>query len=237
MKNVKPFNRSNADCVKESGSLAIRLAILRYEEIFEFYSTEPLSISIKLDSKSESFDSEEIFRMRKWKSDVAYSYQIYSREREWEEDDSVDLIVRKVKWNIEKDTQYVRQANGEPSVLDRWPSIDIQNIYLCHESIEEIMNEITELDGLIENGISLTNVSDPSWSYRDLEIMRLYDWGQIHATWSPSKENRIIEDKLDCMVCVLDNIMNSPHDNIEQMSLRYSVLPETYKKLRIGIPK
>ena len=234
MINNKPLDNGNVNCIKEEVSVIIRLAIIRYDEIFQFYSTEPVVISIKKDSKSETIVFHQILRVRKWKRNVAYSYQIFSRGRVWEENNNVDLIVRKVEWNVERDTQLVKKANGNRDVLDKWPGLDIQNIYLDHNSAEEIMNEIADLDHLIENGIVLTNVSEPSWDYKDLELLRRYDWGQIHSTWSPSKENRMIEDKLECIRAVLDNVIDSPHDNIEQMTLCYSDLPETYKNLRYG---
>lgn len=36
---------------------------------------------------------------------------------------------------------------------------------------------------------------NPTWEGRELELARLYDWGQIESVWCANKQNKAIEKK------------------------------------------
>lgn len=66
-------------------------------------------------------------------------------------------------------------------------------------SIEEengIIHLINNLDSEVKSGFTLYRNSNPTGEWRDLEIFRLYDWGQIHLTWCTDRKNESVEKSI-----------------------------------------
>lgn len=76
-------------------------------------------------------------------------------------------------------------------VLTSYPSIATFNKYILLPQSNSIIQMIKNLDEEVENGFILKENENPTWEWRDLELLRLYDWGQIHFTWSTEKKMRM----------------------------------------------
>lgn len=247
MENTKPVNIGNADCINETCYPVMKLAMLRYEAIFDYYSEEPQSIYVRLEKDGEKFDFEQILRIRKWVSDnQSYSWCIYSQRRELdnkvnenlseEKKTLKNLIIRYVIWNMKTDINNIKQFsdNRREQLLKNYPSISTNNIFLSLKDSIDLIKQICDFDKLIENGISLSLNSNQEWSFRDLEIKRLFDWGQVHSTWSPFKENHEVETSILEIEKNLKKYLACDYVNIYSMDLDFSISPVIYKNIVVG---
>ncbi len=48
----------------------------------------------------------------------------------------------------------------------------------------------------------------------DLELMRIYDWGQIHYIWCTDRKNEYIEKEIEKMIPVLNFAIDEAQDTI-----------------------
>ena len=85
MDNLKPINTGNAKNINEVCTPIIKLIMIRYEAIFDFYSEEPYSINVQINEGDNKYKLEQIIRVRKWGNNTrSYSLSIYSQQREFE---------------------------------------------------------------------------------------------------------------------------------------------------------
>ena len=241
MDDLKPTNIGNAKTVNEICSPILQLSMLRFEAIFDFYSEEPSSINVQLNQGEQKHKLEQILRIRKWGNNAkSYSWSIYSQQREWNENATNDfgidnnLIVRQVIWDMKVDADKSKNCSpiANQHLIDLWPSIYTKNFYIDSKESSELINQISDFDKLMEHGISLNSNNSPSWNWKDLEVMRLFDWGQIHTTWSPIKGNVDIEKKIDEFDEYL--IIGRSTCEIHSLDLDYSINPEMFKKIITG---
>ncbi len=207
---------------------ASRLALLRYEEIFDYYSEEPATIFVKLDQNDEGCVCEQILRIRAWQNHGQfYSLSIYAEDRI----ELRNLIIRSVVWEAEKDKAEVmtRIKQDRESVLASMPLITAKTVHIASLYYEQVLQLVRKLDALIENGIVLHENENPTWEWRDLEVRRVYNWGQTHAIWSTSKKNADVEDQVKTATGALNRILDANHDSVHYMALNYSVSPDRYK--------
>lgn len=204
----------------------------RYESVFDFYSEEPLSISVQKEKGDKIVNYEQILRIRKWNSrNVCSSWTVYSEDRE----KIKDIVIRNVEWDMGKDKKYVRENIKNISISMGWPSIIIKNNFIPSNYSKDILKAISELDIKVKNGILLEENMCPSWTWRDLEVKRLYDWGQIHSTWSTNMKNKDVENKIVTLVSIFESSLKYIDVEVESISINYSILPEDYIKLIIPL--
>lgn len=227
-----PKNYGNADIITEQSKPSIKLVMLRYEDMFDFYSEEPFSIDIKTDEKSDISVYEQILRIRMWnRNNQSYSWCIYANDRH----EFNSIIIRKVTWDMENDKSNIKKytKSEKEKLLSSWATIVTLNRYLDSSDSNEIIKMIKGLDLLIENGIMLYENANPTWEWRDLELLRLYDWGQIHNTWSTHRKNEDVENNINVFTSTLENFIELTKNNIYFMGLNYSIHPEKYKNILI----
>ncbi len=243
MDDLKPINTGNAKSINEICSSIIQLSMLRYEAIFDFYSEEPSSIKVQLKQGEDKYKIEQILRIRKWGNNTkSFSWCIYSQQREWNQNGNSDLdnvynlIVRQVVWDMKSDVDKIKNSspNTKQQLVDTWPTIFTKNVFIDSKETTELVKQISEFDKIIEHGILLNSNNNPSWNWKDLEVKRLFDWGQIHTTWSPSKENADVEMKIDEFDEYLSLIIDRSTNEIHSLDLDYSIYPEMFKKIITG---
>lgn len=230
----KPINIENGSKIIERCLPVIKLSMIRYEAIFDFYSEEPPSISVQLKNDSCKHEYEQILRIRRWNfKEKSVSWCIYAAEREKLD----DIIVRKVTWNREIDLVYIKNINKDQKLHQEmdWPSIEIKHTFIPESKASNIIKMLNELDLVIQNGILLKQNMNPDWRWKDLELKRLYDWGQVHSTWSTNMKNEKVENKISKLTATLDLEVESEYQKLQAIYLNYSILPEEFKKLLSGV--
>ena len=227
--NKFPINDSNAEITVETKVPESKLVMRKFENIFDFFSEEPASIVIE-EKKGNLEDSYTcILRIRIWNAEKkSYSWSIYSQNR----NKLSGLVVRKTMWNMKQDSDFAMSKIKEnrDEVLSSCPSITIYNKYIPPLFSNDIAQLISSLDTEIGSGFILTKNQSPNWKWGDLEILRLYDWGQIHFTWSPNRKNEQVEKMLKSLILKLEADMDEYSNKIFKMKFNYSILPELYLK-------
>lgn len=236
MENRCPIDLGNAVNIIHRLATGSPLTILRYEELFDFFSEEPPSIAIRKEKNDKNKLFEGILRIRIWRpKGECISWSIYSEERE--KFDSI--IIRRVRWDLDKDTEFAKKKLKEKNkdlwkknweeALEMWPSIDVCNMYISLQQSDDVIRLIQDFDMEIEEGFRLDNDNRQSEEWRELEIKRKFDWGQIHLIWGVEKRNDCVECKIKELVSKLDCIINGINENIFEMTLHYTMNPEDYK--------
>ncbi|BFL12317.1 hypothetical protein LIZ64_08850 [[Clostridium] hylemonae] len=231
MMDIEPIHDGNCDKLIERQLQITTLPMIRYESVFDFYAEEPHSITVQKESIIESY--EPIIRFRKWNvQNESFSWSIYSTNREKLD----NIVIRKVVWNIKKDKEFAQRNIKErrQDVLLKWPSITTHNIFIPSRYSKEIIEKVDQLDNTIRHGILLSKNNDPNWEWRDFEIKRLYDWGQIHNTWSTNMKNQDVENNIVDLEMVLNTYITDKCNNAEIIYLNYSILPSKYKEMLEG---
>lgn len=142
-----------------------------------------------------------------------------------------DIIVRKVTWDRDIDLSFTKEMDKKQvQNLADWPSIEIQHTFIPSFYAANIIKMIDNLDSVIQNGILLKQNVYPNWEWRDLELKRLYDWGQIHNTWSTNMKNEEVENKIAKLIDTLEVVVESEYQEIQAVYLNYSTLPDEYKR-------
>ena len=216
--------KGNAISIEQNNISETKLVILRMENKFDFYSEEPEYITVMQNEDSMAENYFCIFRVRIWNSkNKCFSWSIYSVERECFN----NFIVRRVIWDLERDTKTVQEniRKNREMLLNLCPTLDICNKYVSSKQAGFIMQSMSNLDEKIGKGFILNENKNPDWKWRDLELMRLYDWGQIHDTWSTTRKNEHVEKEIEKMIMVLNDSIDKIQDNIFSMVIHYSEFP------------
>ena len=256
LENKKPENNGNASIINEICNPIFQLAIARYEAIFDYYSEEPHTIYIQPEISSNIIKYDQILRIRKWIPNIkSYSWSIYSQDNDLKfyktETDfaapySENLILRYVEWDNSADIEFVRnhskdsiknneQAKGcREDLLNKWPCIITTNVFLSEENSKHLSFSILEFDKTINNNLLLNDRIEPNWEWRDLELKRHFNWGQIHMTWSQCKENVSLETFIANIESMFEILIRADNPMIHKIALDYSIIPEQYKKIITG---
>lgn len=230
IKNSKPQNYGNANFIVEQKQLECKLTMLKYENTFDFYSEEPSSILIKKENNNEEWIGTSILRIRIWnRKNQSCSWSVYANDRH----EFNRIVIRKVVWDMDKDIEnakvYAKKDKKELLIL--WPFITTFNKFIFTSEAENVIEMIKNFDSTIEKGIILYENKNPTWEWRDIEVLRLYDWGQVHAIWNTNKKNEEIEEKIKKLISIFNLFIEKTYDNVHSMSLNYSINPEEYKQI------
>ncbi len=113
-----------------------------------------------------------------------------------------------------------------------WPTLDICNKYISLQKAGSIIQSISNMDKKIGKGFILYENSYPDWKWRDLELMRIYDWGQINYIWCTARKNEDVEREIEKMIMVLNASIDEQQENIFSMVIHYSDFPfPTWEKM------
>lgn len=220
-----PVETGNATEIKCKMTSKIGIVMLRLEDIFDRFSDEPRSIVVQKEKNGEEEGYECILQVRIWNwKKKCYSWEIYSAERE----EPGDLVIRRVIWNLDEDEGELRENIRErrQDMLKMWPSIVIRNQFILADQANSVKGCLRMFDRSLEKGIIIHKNKKPAREWRDLEIRRLYDWGQIHLTWSPGKKVQHIEKKIKMLILGLDSAVEDTHKKIYSMTFIYNGKPE-----------
>lgn len=224
-----PVNSGNAENIIENICLPCSLVMIRYEELFDYYAEEPCSLTIqkKAGCKDEKFYC--VFRVRTWNDrNGSNAWTIYSKDRK----DFNNIILRKVYWDMEEDKKYAKDhvKDDRIQVLHAWPRISTYNQYCKKKYTDKLRRNMQKLDKIMENGFLLYETDKEKEQWREIEILRRYDWGQVHFTWDRSMRNAAVIKRIRKLIREIECLLKKPMDDVYSMSLNYSVTPETYKK-------
>jgi len=242
MCNIKPIEKGNAQVINEV-CLPITpfLTLLRYEAIANYYSEEPQHIYLKICESDKRCLFEQVFRLRvRIPNQMAYAWIIYSNSREWlnENGDTKGLIIRNVIWERSVDSEKVKKISKSDKgvLLTNWPELQLNNIYLNPQLSTKLIDTLLKGDNIMSRGIVLeeraSEAEQPEWY--EIEIRRLFDWGNVQALWSPDMENKDLERYSFLLNKQLKTYINKHVDSIYQMDLDYIYPPEKYKSIIYG---
>lgn len=223
LENKYPADLGNAAIITNKVAQGSVYVMLRWEDIFDCFSEEPVSITVKEKENSSEEEYIRILRIRIWNQRKrSVSWSVYSEERENLE----NLVIRRVKWDMRKDEEWLRKhiKENRAAALKRQPTIEICNKFLLSNQSDSILRLIDNLDSEIKNGFSLHEDNNSTLEWRDIEILRLYDWGQIHLTWCPAKRNEEVERKMKELAAGMDYAIEKADESIFEMILNYSNL-------------
>lgn len=219
LKNRCPKELGNAtniigETVKENLSLFEKL-----EKEFDFLSEEPLTVSIKKEEGSKVELFTRILRIRVWCGKYKNSWNVYSKDREIFN----DLIVRRVVWDLDKDAKFLKKYCDENQKVmsERFLSVDILNIYISSFQAKNVIRLINQLDTEIGEGFILKKKHRTKEKWREVEILRLYDWGQIHCIWGSDRKHKDVCKKIKKLVLGLDKVIKKSGESIFEMTLNY----------------
>lgn len=235
--NIKPQNLGNSKNFEVICSPSLPFTLLRYEAIADFYTEEPVRILVQVNENDNEKVYEQIFRYRVWIANrKTYSFLIYSVNRSLQEE---DMIIHYVVWNRGQDLKKVKSLDRESqgTMLNEWPNIELKTIYLGAENSSLLKGTILRnLDKILMKGISLKDRKPynnlPSW--KQMEIMRLFDWGQVHSIWDTEMENNKIETTVSKLEMELKKFESFNLTPVYKMRMDYSVYPEVFKSLVQG---
>ncbi|MBD5466352.1 MAG: hypothetical protein HDR22_11190 [Lachnospiraceae bacterium] len=233
LKNKCPIDIGNAAIITNKIAIGTNFLMGRLENIFDFFSEEPFTIMVKEEENSIEEEYTCILRIRFWnRMQKSSSWSIYSKDRE----NLNNIIIRRVIWDLNKDKEIAKNGIREnrAEALESWPSIAICNKYIFSPWSNHVIDLINGLDLEIKNGLILYENSNQTWEWRDLEMLRLYDWGQVHLTWCTDRKNEDLEKRIKELIVGLDFTIERINEDIFSMTLNYSVNPEEYKNSLCG---
>lgn len=197
-----PAENGNAAFINMKAMAESRLSMFRRESIFDFCSGEPGSFSVKEKQNSVAKRFVCILDVRFWEQEI------------W------DDIGRCCSWSV-----YSNDREKLGSIILRkvvWE-------YIAYPQSEPIIQLVRELDAEIGNGFILHENDSERWEWRDLELRRLYNWGQVHMTWCPDKTNERVEQSIKKFVSGVNPLTEKNYEEIYSMDLNYALTPERYR--------
>lgn len=225
MKMARVKDCGNAATILQKSLFPSKLMMIRFESIFDFLATEPALIIIQEKEDGDKRNYSEIFRIRKWGIDESVSWSIFSSDRK-----KVDeIVLRKVFWDKKKDKSILKNYNKEnyDSLLECWPSIKVENIYVSRRETEKLVQIFENLDYKIQKGIKFKR--NRKKNYKNVELLRLCDWGQIHVTWGNGKTIKGLPKQAVILIKEMERLIkHGRRSKVFLMDLRYDIPIETY---------
>lgn len=237
----KPIENGNALNINEKCFSIVPLTMIRYEALSDFYAQEPLQIRMRLTKETQFSDYEQVLRIRTWfPNKKASSWCIYAKERDWAHvnNNSEGLIIRNVVWDVNFDLESLKslKENERQTYLNNWPSLKLKTVFLNFNIVSELINTLQVFDRHLEKGIKLSKrkKTEKMQEWLEFEILRLFDWGQVHTTWSSFKTNIVLEDDILNLDKQLEEYMEVALNDIYEFDLDYSCPPNLWKALIQG---
>jgi len=214
-------------------------AMYVYQAIVDFCSEQLAGILVQKTEHESKVYCEPI---QKFIVDMANGdllvYSIYSDQREGF-DESACFVIRKLLWKKKKDIDWLQKyPQKRQDALLSWPTIETKNRVIYYSGAERITRLLQQTDELTKYGIVLNERSPnnaPYWrNMRDIELMRRYEWGEIHYTWGMSMQNAEVEKHIYSSIETLDIELSEISEEINKMELDYIFPIEEFKKYVVG---
>lgn len=220
-----PIVKCNAEIEEKKYRELCKFGMLRFEEMFDLYSTEPNSFSIELEESSEPVCLEEILRVRKIEfKGEALTCGLYADDTE----SPKKILIHYVKWDMEKDRSIMMSNKKEllgENFLSYCPNVIVNNICVTDDRYYScLLERIKAIDEVVSDGIELKDNENPDWRWKDIELLRNFYWGQVRVTWNTTKKNRILEKEIDAYLKQSEKIVNSEMKRIKKCTAYYSSL-------------
>ena len=229
----KPSEKVNANSVHEARYPLIKLAMIRYGAIMGYYYDEPCLIHLYPEDNEKNIICERILSFHlDVPNDYSTTYSIYSNSRELFTADWY-AIVRILYWDKRADQARIKTFKEErEALLHAWPSIDIKNTVIKQNAhVSEI---IFGLDELVERGVIITPRKDVFPFWRDISMVRRYDWGEVRNNWGASHQNERLEAYIHDSMKKLDQISAGVNSTYHKMVIDYQVTPEMFHDAVVG---
>ncbi len=246
--NKFPIEIGNAQNFNKKATSESKITMIRLEDMFHFLTEELTSITVKEKEDSTAKEYICILRVRFWQQTIwehmkrTFCWSIYSRNREkmdsivlrrvvWDTKKDEEIVKKNVIWDLKKGKEIVKKNMEEHQKMDMamLPSIDVRDQYIAYPQSDPIIQLVQDLDTQIGNGFMLYPNDAKRGEWNDLELLRLYDWGQVHMTWCPEKKNKCVEQSIKKLVSGLNPYIEQENPNIYSMSLNYNETPEKYR--------
>lgn len=230
MQPEKIINVGNADLIIEQALTPSKLAMIKWESIFDFYAEEPISITLQIKEDGKKMTFEKIIRIREWGEKECFSWSVYSQNRE----KINDIVLRKVVWDKQKDKNTMIACNEKyEEILNWWPSISVTNIYIPDAEVYNIRELIENMDTIMQKSIIFKKKKTSITERINVEYLRLYDWGQLHFTWESDKHIKGLSKNIRKLCKEFEKLLVIPLKEVASMSLNYSIPIDLYKKVYI----
>lgn len=179
------------------------IAMFRFETIFDTLSEEPNTMSLTEKTSGSSVLLESIFRLRIWRQKgFTISLSLYADDREA----PGHMVLRSVSWDMDRDIRDIVSAESRAQILNSWPGLEIRNMALQAQERQRVFSVLQRLDLHISGGITFDEADTPLFEWRDMELMRRYDWGQVHAVWNPTRRNTVVEEQVNSLLELLSDL-------------------------------
>lgn len=245
--NRIPVEISNTENFNRKALPESKITMVRLEDTFNFLSEGPTLITVKEKEESKAKVYICILRVRFWQQAIwehmqrSCSWSIYSSNREkldniilhrvvWDTKKDEEIIKKNIVWDLKKGEEILKKNIEAHQKMDMLlPSIDICDQYIASSQAAPIIQLVHDLDTEIGNGFILYQNDVERGEWNDLELLRLYDWGQVHMTWCPEKKNECVEQSIKKLVSGLNTYIEQENTNIYSMCLNYNETPERYR--------
>lgn len=234
MSDVKFIEQGNTSIIDEVCSPASKIPMIRYETLVDFCVNEPALIHVLKNRTCDKIVCEQIFKMIvDIPNDHLIAFTIYANERENFTQDCC-MVIRQIFWDKQIDIKNLKQfPERRTDFLMSWPSIKSKNI-VFGENVK-IIKVLNDIDKIINHGLILQNrTKNESLSWRDIEIMRRYDWGEIRTSWGTFMQNIQIEHYLFDVMNHLEIEMTKESSKAYKIELDYKIPLDLYQKIICG---
>ncbi|HHY30005.1 MAG TPA: hypothetical protein GX520_04830 [Syntrophaceticus sp.] len=230
--NSKRFiENGNASIIKEV-CYPYKIPMYVYQAIVNFCSEQLAYIHVKRTEYEDKVYCEPIYRFMVDISngDLRY-YTIFSNQRE-QFTEKACFIVRKLLWQKSKDIDRLKQfPEHRQEALLSWPTIKAKNVVMFYSDALNIIRLLQQTDELTKYGIVLNergSHNKPYW--RDIELMRRFDWGEIHCCWGASMQNTKVEQHIYSSMEILDKELIKIFKKVYKIELDYIFPIDEFKK-------
>ena len=229
----RPIEVGNANRVREICLPAIKLVLLRYETIANFLTDEPCLIHIYPETDEERIVCERILSIHlDIPNSHAVTYMIFSNSREEFSHDWY-TVVRKVYWDKKNDQNRIKgYPDQRDLLLESWPSITISNTAVRQNTTIESI--VSGMDDLVKKGVRLSPRKVPLPYWKDMSVMRRYDWGEMRSSWGSSQQNKSLEDFAQESVEKLEQVITHKHPMFHRLDIDYQIPLSVFHKAMIG---
>lgn len=238
MMNNRPITRTNAKNIEETSLAVIGFPYLRYDSIADFYTEQPQDVRVKIEEDREYLNFKQVFRVRIWqKNDKTRAYSIYSNTSDVKDEENAGIILRYSEWDKGADQLVIKNTgkDGMKVLAHNWPKLYSTLFYYSTKNKDWISNLIVDFDQVITTANPPTKREKiVDYKLTEYEIMRLFNWGQIHYVWAFNMSHEILEEKIRNFFSILDNTDDNSGEEVYKMQQDYTVPLEVFKDIVCG---
>jgi len=236
MGEVRFIERSNANIIEEVFYPVSNIPMYRFESLVDFVVKEPALIHLYNNRDNDRITCEQIFRLLvDIPNEHLIAYTVYADERE-SITKGCSIILRQLYWDKQNDIKQLKQfPEKRAKYLQSWPTLSSKyNVFDRSDLLKKILNDF---DSTINHGISLDKRASeelPIW--RDIELMRRYDWGELCSSWGTSMQNIEVETLILNLLDIFKLEIDRDNPKIGKIELDYRFPLDLYQKILYGLP-